>query len=290
MQTLRNGILTIDVNDHGAELRSIVKNGTEYLWQADPTYWNRQSPILFPIVGSVWNGTFRAGGKEYAMGQHGFARDMEFILASRTEDSVTYRLDSDESTLAHYPWPFRLEIGYRLRGNEIIVIWKVENTGTEKMYFQIGAHPAFNYPDYGTGSKGRGFFSFDRTEGLECVPCGEKGCVAPGKYALEIPEDGFMPLDANTFDEVDTFVLQDSQLKKVTLYRNDRTPWVGVEFDAPVVGLWSPPHKDAPFVCIEPWYGRCDRMNYVGEFKDRDWVNALAPGAVFNASYTIRIY
>ena len=290
MQTLRNEYLTIDVNDHGAELTSIRKNGIEYLWQADPAFWKRHSPVLFPIVGSVWNGTYRVDGKEFSLGQHGFARDMDFVLVSRTEDSVTYRLESNENTLAKYPWPFRLEIGYRLRCNEIDVMWKVENTGTTQMYFQIGAHPAFNYPFYDPDRKERGFFSFDRSEGLECIRIVEKGCVdAMKKYPLEVGEDGLYPLSSDTFDEIDTLMLQDRQLKKVTLHAPDRTPWLSLTFDAPVVGLWSPPCKNAPFICIEPWYGRCDRVAYTGEYKDRDWVNSLAPGNVFQTSYSIVI-
>lgn len=51
-----------------------------------------------------------------------------------------------------------------------------------------------------------------------------------------------------------------------------------------------PPCKNAPFICIEPWFGRCDRTGYKGEFKDRDWMNTLAPGEIFNASYIIRIF
>ena len=288
---IENDILTIEVDNQGAELSSIQKGGLEYLWQADPAFWKRHSPVLFPIVGSVWEGHYRVNGKEYALGQHGFARDMDFTLVEQTEDSLTFRLESNDETLTKYPWKFCLKIGYRLRGNEIDVLWKVVNTGDEDMYFQIGAHPAFNYPSYNADAQERGFFSFDRSEGLECIRIVEKGCVdAVTKYPLEVGKDGLYPLVRDTFDEIDTLMLQDSQLKKVTLHTPDKTPWLSLNFDAPVVGLWSPPCKNAPFICIEPWYGRCDRAGYQGEFKDRDWVNHLAPSETFSASYTITIY
>ena len=148
MQTLKNDVLTIEVSGHGAELSSIRKGETEYLWQADPKFWARHSPVLFPIVGSVWEGRYRVGEKEFALGQHGFARDMEFTLVSQTDAEIRYRLESTEETLAKYPWPFCLEIGYMLHDNKVDVIWEVSNPGTEDMYFQIGAHPAFYYPDY----------------------------------------------------------------------------------------------------------------------------------------------
>lgn len=289
MQTLKNEVLTVEVSGHGAELTSIRKGATEYLWQADPAYWGRHSPVLFPIVGSVWNAEYRVDGKVYCLGQHGFARDMDFALVSASETEARYRLESSEETLAKYPWPFVLEISYRLRGNKLDVIWEVTNPGSEDMYFQIGAHPAFNYPDYDPQTKGRGFFTFDRSEGLKCIRLAEKGCVdAETEYPLEL-QDGKLKLDADTFDAVNTFVLQDSQVSKVSMFREDGTPWLNLTFAAPVLGLWSPPEKVAPFVCIEPWYGRCDRVEFTGDYRDKDWVNCLAPSEKFTGAYTIEI-
>lgn len=291
MQTLTNGILTIKVKEHGAELSSIVKNGIEYLWQADPKFWGRHSPVLFPIVGSVWGGEYRVGETAYSLGQHGFARDMDFFLVRQTETEVRYRLESSSETLKKYPWHFCLEIGYRLHHDSIDVIWEVKNTGEEELFFQIGAHPAFYYPDYSLQSQRRGFLSFDRNKGLECIRIKEKGCVdAETKHPLTIPEDGLFELANNTFDEIDTIMLQDAQISKVTMYRVDRTPWLTLSFDAPVVGIWSPPGKNAPFICLEPWYGRCDRAYYNGDYRHKDWINRLQPGQTFNASYTITLH
>ena len=167
MHTLKNEILTVQVKEHGAELASIRKGSVEYLWQADPMFWGRHSPVLFPIVGSVWEKRYRVDGREFELGQHGFARDMDFTMVEGGEDEVRYRLESTEDTLKKYPWPFVLEIAYRLHGNMIDIIWEVSNPGNEDMFFQIGAHPAFNYPDYDPQTVERGFLSFDRDEGLE---------------------------------------------------------------------------------------------------------------------------
>lgn len=290
MHTLKNEILTVQVKEHGAELASIRKGSVEYLWQADPLFWGRHSPVLFPIVGSVWEKRYRVDGREFELGQHGFARDMDFTMVEGGEDEVRYRLGSTEDTLKKYPWPFVLEIAYRLHGNMIDVIWEVSNPGNEDMYFQIGAHPAFNYPDYDPQTMERGFLSFDRGEGLECIRIKEKGCVdAETLYPLDIPADGLLPLTRETFDKIDTIMLQDGQIGSVALYRTDRTPWLKLSFEAPVVGIWSPPGKNAPFICLEPWYGRCDRAGYEGDYRDRDWVNLLAPGERFSSVYTIEI-
>ena len=290
MQTLKNEMLTIQVSEHGAELQSIRKDDYEYLWQGNPEYWGRRSPVLFPIVGSVWEKCFRVDGKVYEMGQHGFARDMDFELVSAADTEVWYRLKSSEKTLAAYPWPFVLEIGYRLEGSSVEVLWKVTNPGETEMYFQIGAHPAFNYPGYDPDAVDRGVVAFDRNDNLQRSGFKGKGCVDPqARFPIPLSDDGMLRLKRDTFDDIDTLMLENDQVHKIVFLKNDSSPYLTVTFDAPVVAIWSPPKRNAPFFCIEPWYGRCDRADFTGEFKDRDWVNALAPGATFAASYTITL-
>ena len=149
MKTLKNDILSIKVDRHGAELCSIRDHsGREFIWQADPAFWKRHAPVLFPIVGSLWEKKYRIDGKEYTLGQHGFARDMDFHLISSDENTLWYELQSDAETLAKYPYAFTLRIGYKLNGNKIQVMWEVCNDDDKTMYFQIGAHPAFYYPDF----------------------------------------------------------------------------------------------------------------------------------------------
>lgn len=289
MTILSNDVLTVEVSSHGAELQSIRKGDVEYLWQGDPAFWGRRSPVLFPIVGSVWESRYRVDGKEYQLGQHGFARDMDFTLVSASETEVRYRLVSSEETLAKYPYPFVLEIAYRLHGNCLDVVWEVTNPSGDDIYFQIGAHPAFFYPDYDPEKSGRGYLSFDRTEGLECIRIREKGCVdAETKYPL-VMHEGRVKLEKDTFDAIDTIMLQGSQVGRTDLFREDGTRWISVTFDAPVVGIWSPPGKVAPFICIEPWYGRCDRAGYEGDYRHKDWINRLSSGEKFESVYTIEI-
>lgn len=290
METLSNDKLSIKVKKTGAELASIVRNdnGHQYLWQADPAFWKRHSPVLFPIVGGLWDGQYRYKGKTYSMSQHGFARDQEFELIHQTQTEIRYRLLSDDKSLEIYPFDFSLEIGYKLSGNSIEVIWEVTNTSQEDMYFQIGAHPAFNYPNSGTQDNVKGFFGFDTAKTLNYILISEKGCVDVNKkYTLEL-NDGLLPIDKHTFDN-DALIFENSQIKKVTLFDSRSNPYISLQFDAPLVGLWEPPHKNSPFVCIEPWYGRCDRAHFSENFEDKDWMNKLSAGEQFAASYKIII-
>ena len=290
METLSNSILTVQIAEHGAELQSIKKDGKEYLWQGDAKFWGRRSPVLFPIVGRVWNNKYRHAGNTYEIGQHGFARDMDFKLTYKEAKGAVYWLESTPDTLGKFPFPFRLLVGYLLEENKITVKWRVENLGAMDMYFQIGAHPAFYFPEFDAATKDRGFFVFDRKSDLEYIMPTEKGCVSPERHVLKLNKEGLMPIDIHTFD-CDTYIFDNKQLKKITLLDKKKKPHISLEFNSPLVALWSPTktHPDCPFVCIEPWYGRCDSVGYSGELKDREWIQKLEPKETFDVEYKIII-
>ena len=191
MEKISNSILTVEISEHGAELQSIKKNGKEYLWQGDAKFWGRRSPVLFPNVGRVWNDEYRHAGNTYQIGQHGFARDMDFQVTYKEDDGIVYWLESTPETLGKFPFPFRLMIGYLLDGNKITVKWRVENMGAMDMYFQIGAHPAFYFPNFDPSTDERCYFAFDNTKDLKYISPAEKGCVSPELHSLELNEEGF---------------------------------------------------------------------------------------------------
>ena len=152
---LENEALKVTINSFGAELASIrgKETDTEYLWNADAKFWKRSAPVLFPFVGSLKNKEYHYEGKTYSMGQHGFARDMEFAVDVQTATEVWFSLHSNEETKAKYPLEFILKIGYELEGKDLKVIWQVENPDEQVLYFSIGGHPAFMCPVDGKGKQ-----------------------------------------------------------------------------------------------------------------------------------------
>ena len=64
---LENDTLKLKIASHGAEMKSLIKKSTsiEYLWKADPAYWGRTAPVLFPIVGRVVDDNYTVDGKKY---------------------------------------------------------------------------------------------------------------------------------------------------------------------------------------------------------------------------------
>lgn len=287
--SLENAQIGIRVDTFGAELKSLKKKatGTEYMWDARPEYWKRTSPVLFPVVGSLNNGSYRYGGKEYPMSQHGFARDMEFELQEQTEDSLTFVLRATEETMAKYPFDFELELGYRLCENNLVVSWKVTNRDSREMYFSIGGHPAFLCPIDSNGVQTDYKLAFDTNDKVTASIIGNGGTLSTRTKEYRL-DHGMMDITADLFDE-DALIVENNQAHRVSLCDPQGQPYLTVSFDAPLFGLWSPAKKNAPFVCIEPWYGRCDRETFEGDLSGREYGNHLAPSAEFYAEYRISI-
>lgn len=282
---IKNTFLTVVISSMGAELRSIKDNYTdqEYLWNAQPRYWKRSAPILFPLVGNFKDKTFRYEGKEYQMGQHGFARDMEFQVETINAKEIWFVLESDEKTRAVYPLDFRLHIGYCLHERSVYVYWKVENPSDKELYFSIGGHPAFFCPIEPKAKQTDYSIAFDTCKHLVCSLLNEDGTIKKERKLISLV-GGTLPITEHLFDG-DALVFENSQTHRVSLIRMDKTPYVTVEFDAPVVGIWSPAGKQAPFVCIEPWYGRSDGEDFTGDLSAREWGNTLEPGETFEKEY-----
>jgi galactose mutarotase-like enzyme len=290
---LKSNTLTLKMNEHGAELVSIYNHltNTEYLWNADPLYWKRSSPILFPFVGTLNNKSYTYNGQNYSMDPHGFARDMRFSLLCKSEDEIWFSLDATEETQKTYPFLFRLEIGYRLEERKITVLWRVINRGESTMYFSIGAHPAFMCPLNSDEKQSDYSLLFDNKEPLRYLLINDKSLTVKkpkDQQELLITDSGIVPIHPHMFDQ-DALIIEDNQSHQVSLLTPDKKSYVTVTFDAPLFGLWSPAGKHAPFVCIEPWYGRCDSEDFNGTLEEREWGNQLEANGIFEANYTIEI-
>ena len=278
---LENGIISIDIANHGAELKSAVKDGFEYMWCGDEKYWARTSPVLFPIVGSLKDKEYKLDGKVYQMSQHGFARDCEFDLVDCDKTAATYILKENEETLAKYPFKFNLKIKYTLINNVIKIDWLVENNNDKVMSFSIGAHPAFNLKE------GDNYFKFDTDNDIVYNLIDGNGLYDKNSVHT-LKNDGYVRITDDMFDN-DALIVENSQAKEVIICDKNKTAYLKVKFSAELFGLWSPAKKKAPFVCIEPWYGRCDSNDFNGEFSQKDYIINLNLDQQFNASYEIEL-
>ena len=98
MIKMENDVLSVEIAEHGAELTKLYnkKTGTDLLWDAEPKFWKRHSPVLFPNVGKTYKNTVKINGTQYPTSQHGFARDSEFKCIHAGKETSTFLLTSTE--------------------------------------------------------------------------------------------------------------------------------------------------------------------------------------------------
>ena len=298
--------IQITVADNGAELISIQREGREYMWCGDPTFWGRRAPILFPIVGRLADDTLRINGQEYRMKQHGFARDAEFL---RLEPNTSFlggalNIQAIKAPLvfkmyqdgmpANYPYQFDLLARYEAANDIVSCSWEVKNLGSETMHFQIGAHPAFNLPDYNAEDEIHGYVKFFDANGNEVSPI-ITSCLVDGlRHAYGRPKAlpncaTLCPITNRTFAN-DALLIEGSQVASIALLDKQQCEVLRVVCpQAEAFGIWAPNKTGCPFVCLEPWCGIADRYNFNGDISEREYNHSLNPGGGYVFSYMIQI-
>ena len=285
---IKNEYIKAKIKSFGAELNSLQKidEDLEYMWQGDSKYWNRHSPILFPIVGRLKNDSYTYQNQKYNMTQHGFARDKEFEVIKNEVDFIEFRLKSDEKTLEIYPFSFELYLSYKLEKNSLIVSYKVINKSDDKMLFSIGAHPAFNWTLKEDEKKEDYFLEFENIKETKRYFLNDKGLVYDSVDLKII--DNKIALNEELFKN-DALVFEDLNIKTLTLKNSINENYIKLNFENfPYLGIWSKP-TGAPFICIEPWFGVADDENPNQNFEDKKGIITLQKDEIFSCFYSIEI-
>jgi galactose mutarotase-like enzyme len=280
---MENDLLAINIAPHGAELTSIrdIRTGFEYLWQADPAVWGRHAPVLFPIVGKVKNNALVVGGKTYPMTQHGFARDLLFTLVSETATSTWYQLQNDAQTLAVFPFPFELQLGYKLEGNTLHCVYKITNTGSDTLYFSIGAHPGFNLP---VADLSQYHIIFEQPETAQRQLLSEGLFNGTQKPVFTTPTH--IQLSQSLFED-DAIVLQNLRSSKISLQHQHSNFRIDLQYEGfPYMGIWTPKNCEQ-YICLEPWCGHADYTGGHTDISTKAGIERLTAGAVFERTYSL---
>ena len=251
--TLKNNILTVEIDSLGAQILSVKKDGCEYIWQGNPEFWAGRTPLLFPICGRLFEGRYFYEGKEYQMNLHGFVRALELNVVSATDTEISFSLCQNEQTLAMYPFDFEFVVSYTLDGDKIRSHVEIKNTGDKVLPATFGAHPGFNVP-----LDGGAFDDYYLEFSEDCTPdelIFSDTCFNTGKKkAMELIDGNKLPLRHSLFD-VDA-IFMDRIAPAVTLKSDKSQRSVTVKYaDMPYLGIWHKPRTSAPYVCIEPWCG-----------------------------------
>ncbi len=279
MITLDNGILKVTIDEIGAEIKSVVKNGVEYMWPGKEI-WLQTAPMLFPICSVLKDDKYILDGKEYHMGKHGFTRNAPFILESSTENRATYLLTETEETLKCYPFCFELRIIYTLENNSIKVTYKVTNKNDQTMYFSIGAHEAYYTPE------GIDAYDvvFEEKESLNSSYFGD-GVVLNSTFPLTENSDTYSLTD-KVFEEVDSIIIRTLKSRSATLLHRETKR--GVKIDFPFASSFLIWHiKDAPYICLEPWAGFPDVEGSDYDFTKKEGIMEIENGGEYIGEHTL---
>ena len=288
---IQNNLLSIRINFKGAELSSVFnkKERIEHLWQADTSVWSRHAPILFPIVGKVKDGKYKVDGEEFLMGQHGFARDRVFVLEEITKTKVVLKLESDDESLKIYPFKFNLYVKYSLEGAKLNINYEVVNTDNKDILFGIGAHPGFTVPFKSNSNFEDYFLEFENKETADKLLLSAEGLLSGAVHDRFLDSSKIIPLRYETFSK-DALVFENltSSYISIKSSKSNVSLKVGIK-DFPLLGIWTMPGKNAPYICIEPWYGVADSESSTGKFEDKKAINRLATNDKFNMNFYIEI-
>ena len=280
--TLSNSKLSAQINAKGAELVSLKSNESneEFIWEGNPAFWGKHSPVLFPIVGTLKNNSYTYNDKKYQLLRHGFARNSDFKLIRSKTTEATFALQSSDESRKVFPFEFELQLTYTLVDNQLIIRYTVINLDSKAIPFSIGAHPAFALPnDFENYS-----LIFSDQETLKCYTL-ENDLVSDTTFEIEL-NNKKLPLTYSTFAN-DALIFKNLSSKEITILE-DSHPKLKVVFDDfKNLGIWT--KVGAPFICIEPWLGYSDTIHSNGNLFEKDGIQVVNENCSFDSQFSIQI-
>lgn len=285
---IKNDQLTVKIDSLGAELASVQKNGTEYLWQGDEVFWKNRAPNIFPHVARLTQGKYTLEGKTYEMGSHGFAKVTEFTADQTAEDHIAFVIEDTPETWAMYPYAFRFAVDYKLEGSKLLVTFIVENKNQKTMYFGLGGHPGFKVPL----EDGLAFedycLEFETVEDVLQVGM-SPDCFVTGNDVPFVMADGkTLPLRHDLFN--DDAIILTKMSKGVTLRSAKSNKALTVRYpEMDYLGIWHRPHTAAPYICIEPWTSLPARKDVVEDLATQPGLIALEAGKTYRNQISFEV-
>jgi galactose mutarotase-like enzyme len=258
-------------------------------WEPEENCWKNHATIIFPMVGGLKNKTsfFRGKAKITSRGNHGFARHSVFTLVNKklmaNSASLHYLLEPNEEIREYYPFPFKLELIYTIKGNDLVLDMVVTNGDKNReMPFSFGWHPGFNVP---LGSQGK------KTDCQLLLPagkyvhfkCNEHSRLTGERETLEV--SGPLAWTEESLHHTVMLWFEKKPTRRVTLFDPGANLKLHLDFaDFPYLGLWA--NKGEKFICMEPWQGLDDHEQQE-PFEDKAGMVLLKPGAVDRRKATV---
>ena len=288
---IKSGNISAKFDSVGAQMKSLQKDGKEYIWQGSPEFWDDSAPLLFPVVGRLKDGVLTIDGKDYAMPMHGFARSTDMPVLEQTESSITFLLESDEETKKVYPWEFRFTVTFAIEGETLATRFTIENKDEKKMFFGLGGHPGFHLPMEDGAAYDDYLLKFEKEEPLYSNHIDMVAIeICAEKKDLVLDGGNILPVSRSLFDN-EAMIFEDIKSRYVDLVHKDSGKGVRFAYgNFPILAFWSTTApKEGPFICMEPWYGMGYRDNEDSKVENKYGLQILKSAEVFKDEFSITI-
>ena len=294
--SISSNSLTASIDTMGAQLMSLRKGESEYLWQGDSNWWPRRAPILFPIVGVLKNGNAESAEGTVTLARHGLARLNQFEVVEQSVFSVTLQLKSTEETRKSYPYDFELKLIFSVDGDTLTQTYEVTNPANVVLPFTLGAHPAFNIPipDVEASSLNHYHLLFTHSWTSYGPSITDEGLCDYTTPQRLIVDSDTLPLSWELIDREKTITLQNVPDRRITLAASTEAPSEahGIQMDFEgfdYLGIWSAT-PGCPFVALEPWCGIADTVDCDGIFEHKPGIISLEPGQSIAKTLNIKVF
>ncbi|MBO4432727.1 MAG: aldose 1-epimerase family protein [Clostridia bacterium] len=281
MITLKNDFLTVKIAERGAEIKSIVYGGNEYVWCGDPEIWGSSCPLLFPICGGLKEDKYTIGGREYTLEKHGFARRKTFTVEQADDTYAVFLHCSDKSTKEFFPFDYELRVIFTLEDRTVKIDYSIKNCGNTPMFFNIGSHEGYSTPE--------GIEEYDivfpQNETLYSTVL--DGNLLSNEKRQIVKESNVLSLKEEYFS-IDALVFTDIESRTLNLVNRKTAKTVKIDFpDDKYLLLWHKP--GARFICVEPWNGIPDRIGSSYDITEKEGITELKENGEFNHTHSITI-
>ena len=294
--SISSNSLTASIDTMGAQLMSLRKGESEYLWQGDSNWWPRRAPILFPIVGVLKDGEAESAEGTISLARHGLARLNQFEVVEQSPSSVTLRLKSTEETRNGYPYDFELKLIFSVAGDTLTQTYEITNPANVVLPFTLGAHPAFNIPipSVEATSLDQYHLLFTRSWTSYGPSITDEGLCDYTTPQRLIVDSDTLSLSWELIDREKTITLEDVPDRRITLATSTEAPSEahGIQMDFEgfdYLGIWSAA-PGCPFVALEPWCGIADTVDCDGIFEHKPGIMCLEPEQSITKTLSVKVF
>lgn len=278
MALLENNWLRIHTSTNGARLEKVEGIRTHFQYISP-----ENQSILFPNVGRIHENNVHI--QKIKLPENGLVANEIFDTVEVSPKTVTYALESSNEMHQAYPFPFRLEVAYKLRSFHINIFFTIKNIGLTAMPIHIGHEIQFNAPPF-VELENRGTISFKHCSPLSILTTDENNYMSRRHGSLHLVNNS-TELSCSNYKIRSCFV-DERQTKHIAIYDVYKRPYLTVEAKSPVYHIGTDLKSNAPRITASPLWGIADRDDFRGQLDERPYIIVVPKGRTITIGYVIQ--